>query len=217
MPYGISATTSSIMPMLPHIFNLLFQLFTLFKNLHPLLTRVTIRFDSNDIVEYVPYVFNDTLLNVNEPLVRRTRTRPDDVIYGAFHHVNGYGGEWTVANQAGSGLRVRFNAGDRGCAVTGLVLWRTPTPSLFTAANDALEAVEIFTSSIERLSSACIRLVVEEDGAFYISEASPDFAVAAGGSTGHRTDQYSIVDALQAEWFSSSVQCKMCLLSAMLL
>ena len=132
-------------------------------------------------------------------------TGPD--IYGALHRVNGVGTiVWTVANRPASGLRVRFNSGDGKSSVAGLFLLKTTTPSLqFTAVANTMEASDIFTSRIERLDTAQIRFVMAEGGAFYISEALPNFAVAQfcrcsnnrGAVTGSQTSTYSI-HALEA-------------------
>jgi arylsulfatase A-like enzyme/O-glycosyl hydrolase len=149
-----------------------------------------------DVVNNSPNVAVDTPLNTAAPLVNADGVNyfgPD--IYGALNReVRGW---WTVGRNEASGLRVRFNSNDFGNLVDGLFLFRVDGVQ-FDAANDTLNAQEIFTSQIQRLDSAVIRFVVEEAGQFYISEPSANFVT---GGTGNQVDSYSI-EALSAGWFN---------------
>lgn len=115
-------------------------------------------------------------------------------VYCAMNRVGK--GVLTVGDSGASGLRVRLH-NSIGGEVSGLFLFKTGG-ARFTGDNDLMEAGAIFTSQIQRLASAQIRFVVQDGGAFYISEPSREFVQ---GGNGNQTDYFSI-EAKQAQWFS---------------
>jgi len=97
---------------------------------------------------------------------------------------------WGVGNAGASGLRIRFNSNTiSDQKVSGLFLFSTSSVE-FTEAEDTLDAADVHCPQIQRLSNLQIRFVVEDGGAFYISDASPNFA--SGSETGTLVSSHAI-------------------------
>lgn len=149
-----------------------------------------------DVVSSGSSVYGETALNTNTPMMVADGTNYLGVdIYGAFEKESK--GSWNVANNGGSGLRIRFNAADKLHSCTGLFLIQPDSEIYFTTERDTISADEIFTSKMQNLDSASIRFVIGEQGQFYISEPSEDFT----GGSGYTTDSFSL-EAMSATWFS---------------
>lgn len=108
-------------------------------------------------------------------------------------------GNFGVSDNGGSGWRIRLNSNvtDSGRFYSDN-LFAVNNVS-FDAANDTLNAGEIFISDAAAVSSAQVRFVVRAGGNFYISEASSNFQT--GALDGNLNTSYSI-EALSASWFS---------------
>ena len=158
---------------------------------------VVVNFDAaTQVAGNSPNVTSDTALNTANPIVTSGNltgyTGAD--VYGAMNERST--GLWTVGASSASGLRVRMNNSANN-GVDGLFLFATAQVS-FNPANDTLEASSVFTSQIQRVDSAKIRFVFGSGGAFYVSEASPDFVT---GGSGNQSDSFSL-EALSAQWFA---------------
>lgn len=163
----------------------------------PTTSPIAITWDAaQDAISTPTGMYGQTSLNTVTPLRVADGTNyvgPD--IYGALDTAPQ--GSWNVANNGGSGLRLRFESSNALSSVAGLFLLRPSNLISFSTDRDTLSASEIFTDRMQALDSATLRFVIEEGGQFFISAQSPDFA----GGSGYTTDSWSL-EALSASWFS---------------
>lgn len=126
-----------------------------------------------------PVAARSIALNTNIPLVATSASGYSGMdIYGALHR--NQKGLWGVSQQAGSGMKLRFNAGDFNHNATALFLVKTDVLAL-TPSSVATMSAEIKISQLHRFGHASIRFVVCDGGNFYISSASTDYADRQGG------------------------------------
>lgn len=107
-------------------------------------------------------------------------------------------GNFGVANNGGSGWRIRLNGGvTDGGRFYSDNLFAVNNIS-FDAANDTLDVKELFISDMAAISNGAVRFVVRDGGNFYISAASGN--VQSGTLDGNLATNFSI-NALSASWF----------------
>ena len=107
-------------------------------------------------------------------------------------------GNFGVSNDGGSGWRIRFNTALTGQFFYSDNLFAVNNVS-FGVGNDTLNASEIFVSDMDAITTATIRMVIVENGNFYISNASEN--LQTGLLSGNLATSYSI-NALAANWFN---------------
>ena len=142
--------------------------------------------------------FNGAAPTISNGAVNASTTYSAPSVY-AVTSKSAFTGNFGASNNGGSGWRIRLNAnvadGDRYYSDN---LFTVNNVS-FDAANDTLNANEIFMSDMAAASNLSLRFVVRDNGNFYISDASSNFQT--GALDGNLVSSYSI-EALSANWFS---------------